>query len=61
MYNSYVIAIYIAQTGCLTYAVLGSCGSRYTAVQLKRKKEHWDVPIGVQPYGDRAINQSTAK
>ena len=51
MYNSYVIAIYIAQTGCLTYVVLG-CGSRYTAVQLKRKKEHWDVPIGVQPYGD---------
>ena len=51
MYNSYVIAIYIAQTGCLTYVVLG-CGSRYTAVQLKRKKGNWDVPIGVQLYGD---------
>ena len=42
---------YIGQSVLLTYAVLGGVTS-VAAVQLKRKKGNWDVPIGVQLYGD---------
>ena len=42
--------------GMLTYVVLGGVTAA-AAVQLKQKKEHWNAPIGVQPYGQPAHGQ----